>query len=322
MIRIVIIINRSAFMSSSHPETRTQQSAEYRQQCPALVVQQMDSPVRVVSPALPQGTGARVWPSPVVVSSPHSGRHYPAQFLDQSVLPLEDLRKVEDAGVDCLLTFQPLPAPLIIADFPRSFVDVNRNNDEVDPRMFDGPITDISPTLTRYLRSGLGMIPRKAANQQDIYDTTLPADEADFRRQRFYRPFHDTLSSLLTTASADGPALLIDCHSMPSGLFGVDADIVIGTNHGSSADADVVHLALDYFAREGLSVKLNTPFSGGYLTRHYGRPNKGVSALQIEICRSRYLHEDTVTLKDDWQGLASILTRFVMRMDEYMLRQR
>ena len=286
-----------------------------RSDCPALVVQDIAAPYRLI-----EQSGTRL--SPVVVTSPHSGRQYTHRFLDQTILPLDDLRKVEDAGVDRLLTFQPLPAPILMAEFPRSFVDVNRNYDELDPNMFDGPISDISPTVTRYMRSGLGMIPRKAANRQDIYDTTLPADEADFRRSRYYTPYHDKLSALLGEASQQGDALLLDCHSMPSNIFGVDADIIIGSNHGCAADADIVNEAISYFSREGLTVKLNTPFSGGHVTRHYGKPHRGVSALQIEICRSRYLDERTVELNDDWQHLAAILTRFVMRMDEFMMRRR
>lgn len=286
-----------------------------RSDCPALIVQEVSAPYRLIDPA-----GSRL--SPVVVSSPHSGRQYPHHFLDQTILPLEDLRKVEDAGVDRLLTFQPLPAPILMAEFPRSFVDVNRNVDELDPAMFDGPITNTSPTVTRYMRSGLGMIPRKAANRQDIYDTTLPADEATYRRDHFYTPYHDKLAALLSSAAADGPALLLDCHSMPSGLFGVDCDIVLGSNHGCAADADIVNEALSYFAREGLTVKLNAPFSGGHVTRHYGKPHHGISALQIEICRSRYLNERTVEFSKDWQHIAGILTRVIMRMDEFMMRRR
>jgi hypothetical protein len=154
----------------------------FRAECPAVIVRELASPVRQIEPA-----GRRI--SPVVVTSPHSGRHYPRQFIDQTILALDDLRKVEDAGVDRLLTFQPLPAPILIAEFPRSFVDVNRQYDEIDADMFDGPVADISPTVTRYLRSGLGMIPKKAANQQNIYNNSLPADEAGFRRDCFISRF-------------------------------------------------------------------------------------------------------------------------------------
>ncbi len=307
------------FMTSPRPRTSPPRTAKSQGNgaqgnCPAVIVAEVTSPTRIIAPA-----SGRI--SPVVVSSPHSGRQYPRRFMDQSILPLTDLRKVEDAGVDQLLTFQPLPAPILLAEFPRSFVDVNRDYGELDPDMFDGPVADTNPVVSRYLRSGLGMIPRKASGRQDIYANTLPSDEAAFRRTHFYTPYHDALKQLLKTAHARGPALLLDCHSMPSGIFGVDADIIIGTNHGTSADIDIVHEAINYFSREGLVVKLNAPFSGGYVTRHYGQPHTGISALQIEICRSRYLNETRIELKNDWQALAAILTRFVMRMDEFMLRR-
>lgn len=281
--------------------------------CSALIVQELEQPFRVIPPK-----GQRQ--SQVIAASPHSGRKYLSQFIQQANLSLPELRKVEDAGMDRLLTFQPLPSALILAEFPRSFVDLNRQPDEIDNLMFDKPVCFANKAITRYLRSGLGVIPSKAANQQDIYTDCLPAAEADFRLGQFYRPYHDELEKLIMDASTQGHALLIDCHSMPSGLFGIQSEVIIGSNHGQSALSWIVNEAQAYFTREGLSVKLNTPFAGGYITRNYGQPDKGVSALQIEICRSLYLDETNQTLKDGWQETASILTRFIMRMDEMMSR--
>ena len=283
--------------------------------CPAVVVANLHAPFTLLPPATERQ-------SQVVATSPHSGRNYPQHFLHQAAVALDDLRKVEDAAMDKLLTFQPLPCAVLMAEFPRSFVDVNRNSDELDPRMFDGPIGDIMPTASRYLRAGLGMIPSKAANQQNIYSAPLPAQEADFRRNHFYRPYHDALRAELTKASNVGPALLLDCHSMPSSLFGVDADVIIGSNHGVSAEAWMVDEAVSFFSREGLKTRLNTPFSGGFVTKHYGQPAHNISALQIEVCRSLYLDETKVTLNDNWQATASVLARFIMRMDELTARHR
>ena len=71
---------------------------------------------------------------------------------------------------------------------------------------------------------------------------------------------------------------------MPSGLFGVDSDVIIGSNHGQSARPWVVDAALNYFSREGLRTRLNAPFSGGFITKNYGNPVSGVSALQTACC--------------------------------------
>jgi len=299
-------------MSTLQPDIFTPKQSALA--CPAVIVNQLDAVYRIIPPA-----SKRL--SPVVAASPHSGRHYTNAFIQQASLPLEQLRQVEDAAMDRLLTFQPLPSPLLLAEFPRSFVDVNRRHDEIDGTMFDGPVDIINAKITRYLRSGLGMIPKKAAEQKDIYAEPLPADEVTYRRQHYYIPYHKALKTLVDTAANSGHALLLDCHSMPSGLFGVESDIILGSNHGQSARPWVVDAALEYFSREGLSIRLNTPFSGGFITKHYGKPQAGVSALQIEICRSLYLNEQSLELKSDWSALASILCRFVLHMDELMIRR-
>ena len=279
--------------------------------CTAVIVTEMETPFSLIMPK----TSRR---SQVVVTSPHSGRRYPSEFVAQAALSLTELRRVEDAGMDRLLTFQPLPAPLLMAEFPRSFVDLNRRPNEIDSRMFDGPVPDASPVVTRYLRSGLGVIPGKAANQQQIYDQSLPVDEADYRLRGYYHPFHCQLAELIRDAGQIGPALLVDCHSMPSDMFGVDGDIIIGNNHGTAAAHEIVNEAVTFLSREGLDVRLNTPFAGGYITQHYGRPHDGVSALQIEISRALYLDEAKLELKPGWEKLASILCRFILQMDALM----
>ena len=299
--------------------------------CPALVVSEPGPPFTLVEPA-----SARR--SRVVVTSPHSGRRYPSRFVARSALGLDDLRQVEDAGMDQLLRYQPLPAPLLLAEYPRSYVDLNRAAGEIDAAMFDGPVAvgDGRPAgqdggqdgnqaaarggASRYLRWGLGVIPGKASNQRDIYDAPLPASEAGERLTRCYTPFHARLADLLADAAAAGSALLVDCHSMPSGQGaaarpGRGGDIVLGDGHGRSADAGLVARARAFFEREGLKVALNSPYAGGHITRHYGRPEAGVSAIQVEICRSLYLDEAKVRLKPGWRETASVLCRFVMAMD-------
>ena len=283
----------------------------FRSDCTAVIVTDMDVPYSIVMPETQRL-------SRVVVTSPHSGRRYPSAFMAQAALPLSELRRVEDAGVDRLLTFQPLPAPLLMAEFPRSFVDLNRRANEIDSRMFDGPVPNASDVVTRYLRSGLGVIPGKAANQQHIYDQSLPAGEVQYRLDHFYHPFHQKLDQLIHDASQDGPSLLIDCHSMPSNMFGVHGDIIIGNNHGTAAVHEIVNEAVEFLSREGLDVRLNTPFAGGFITQHYGRPEKGISAMQIEINRGLYLDENRLSLKQGWENVASILCRFILQMDALM----
>jgi N-formylglutamate amidohydrolase len=45
----------------------------------------------------------------------------------------------------------------------------------------------------------------------------------------------------------------------------------------------------------GYRVVRNAPYSGGFITRNYGRPTDGIHALQIEIKRGLYMDEDNYT---------------------------
>ena len=75
---------------------------------------------------------------PLVLDSPHSGSSYPDDFAYCCPLPV--LRRAEDAYVDELYEAAPdHGATLIGAVFPRSYLDVNRAADDIDPGMIEGP---------------------------------------------------------------------------------------------------------------------------------------------------------------------------------------
>ena len=126
--------------------------------------------------------------TPFIFASPHSGRIYPSGFARASRLDPVTLRKSEDAFVDELFDFVPtLGAPLIAARFPRAFVDANRAPGELDPGMFDAPVEATGPRTPR-VAAGLGVIPRIVRDGLEIYGARLPAREAAFRLESFYRP--------------------------------------------------------------------------------------------------------------------------------------
>jgi N-formylglutamate deformylase len=41
------------------------------------------------------------------------------------------------------------------------------------------------------------------------------------------------------------------------------------------------------------SFVVNGRFKGGYITRHYGRPDSGVHAVQLELAQLNYMDEDS-----------------------------
>ena len=237
---------------------------------------------------------------PVVVDVPHAGRRYPRDFVARSRLPLRSLRRSEDAYVEAL--FSPcvaLGAPMLVAQFPRAFLDVNREPYELDPRMFEGRVPPFANTRSMRVAGGLGTVPRIVGDGQEIYFGRIPMGEGLARIDALYRPYHQALRGLVQrTQGAFGTCILVDAHSMPSA--GLDreglakSDVILGDRFGTSTAPYVVDIAEEAFRRAGLSVTRNRPYAGGYITEHYGAPNAGVHALQIEINRSLYMDEATI----------------------------
>ena len=116
---------------------------------------------------------------PLVFNSPHSGRRYPQGFLDGSRLDALGIRRSEDHYVDELFSVAPaLGAPMLVAHFPRAWLDVNREPYELDPRMFDGPLPSFANIGSIRVAGGLGTIPRVVAENMEIYRGRFPVAEA------------------------------------------------------------------------------------------------------------------------------------------------
>ncbi len=260
---------------------------------PADVVAEIERPFTLYQPALQI--------VPVVVDVPHAGRRYPRAFVDRTRLPLRSLRRSEDAFVDRLFAHCiALGAPLLVAEFPRAYLDVNREPYELDPRMFEGRLPPFANTRSMRVAGGLGTIPRVVGDAHEIYFGRIPVEEALARIDRLYRPYHAGLRDVVQrTQRAFGTCILVDAHSMPSS--GLDReglarpDIILGDRFGTSAAAHVTDIAEAAFVRLGLRVTRNRPYAGGFITEHYGVPGSGVHTLQIEINRALYMDEATLT---------------------------
>ena len=262
----------------------------------------------------------------VLFSSPHSGRYYPPDFIDLLRVPLIDLRRVEDAYVDLLISSVGRhDAGLISAVYPRSYVDLNRAPNELDENMFqDGPLVPAGERSPR-VQAGLGCIPRVAASGDDIHARKLTRDEADDRLNRAYVPYHSALdTSLNSLRHYLGHAVLVDCHSMPSVIGGrrIQADIILGNRHGKSCDEDLTNLIEDEFSRLGYRVLRNAPYAGGYLTERHGDPENNVHAIQIEINRRLYLNEDSVRQTSGFNKLQTHMTRIARQIVSWSAKKR
>jgi N-formylglutamate amidohydrolase len=259
--------------------------------------------------------------APFVFCSPHSGRIYPSCLQAASRLDARSLRKSEDCYVDQLFeTVATLGAPLISARFPRAYLDVNREPYELDPELFGRNLPAYANSLSVRVAGGLGTIARIVADSEEIYlPHRRPSLAAGLLRvDLLYRPFHAALAELIRETQATfGYAVLIDCHSMPSqapaapgpgNRPAVRPDVVLGDRFGASCDSKVTRLAREALTEVGLETHLNRPYAGGFITEHYGRPFKGVHALQIELNRALYLDETTLEQTANFVDLKARLT--------------
>lgn len=260
---------------------------------------------------------------PFALNSPHSGRIYPPAFLSASRLDALSIRRSEDSFVDEIFSGAPrLGAPMLKANFPRAYLDTNREPYELDPAMFHDALPPHANTRSVRVAGGLGTIARVVADSTEIYRAPLSYAEADHRIRTLYMPYHQALSDLLeTTFRRFGCAVLLDCHSMPSlaGPFEDDmgtsrADIVLGDRYGVSAAPALTDTAERILTDLGYSVVRNTPYAGGFNTEHYGRPAQGLHALQIEINRALYMDEARVTRAAGLNRLTRDMGEFVARL--------
>lgn len=262
--------------------------------------------------------------SPVVFASPHSGRCYPADFLEASKLDDKAIRRSEDAFVDELFASAvEFGAPLLRAHFPRAYVDVNREPYELDPDMFHAALPGWVNTTSPRVGAGLGTVAKIVAGGAEIYRGTLDFEEAVRRIETHYKPYHAALQGLIDESiDSFGRCLVIDCHSMPSMAlpsantsFG-NPDIVLGDCHGSSCVREITQIAEQTLRDLGLSVQRNKPYAGGYTTRHYARHHAGVQTLQIEINRALYMDEVNICRLQGFDRLAERMRLLIARLSD------
>jgi len=264
---------------------------------------------------------------PLVCDSPHSGCVYPADF--DSVLPASVLRWAEDAFVDELWSSVPRHGgTLLCAEFPRSYVDVNRDVDDIDPNILAEPWTrDVNPTEKSRLGYGLFW---HTINGRPMYDRKLWVGELENRISTYYEPYHAALWQQINAAVEEfGTVWHLNLHSMPSNTFaqmGLDAsrvlpDFVLGDRDGTTCDPTLTGIVEDYLVQQGYKVARNDPFKGVALVAQIGKPSESRHSLQIEINRALYMDETNfekqagfTRLQADIDGLVAHLQQFIRNL--------
>lgn len=220
---------------------------------------------------------------PVLLAQPHTGTWLPAEIrvrLNEVGQALADTDWHVDRLYDGLLG----DATVVRTTVHRYAIDANR--DPADRSLYPGMNTTSLCPITDF-------------DGQPLYrpGAEPPDDEIEERRRKFHTPYHEALAEELERLlQRHGVAILYDCHSIRSEIVhlfeGTLPVFNIGTNGGHSCAPAVEQLA-ERICRNitEFNTVVNGRFKGGWTTRHYGSPEAGVHAIQIELAQRAYLTE-------------------------------
>ncbi|WP_240775257.1 N-formylglutamate amidohydrolase [Neokomagataea tanensis] len=235
------------------------------------------------------------------------------------------LRKTEDRLVDWFWDgISAYGATFIKTSVPRVWCDANRSCHELDERMFRPAPAGRLFERTEKVRAGFGVIPRLAAQSVPIYTHCLAVEEIDHRLSLGWFPYHAALERELRALSTQcqTEVVLLDMHSMPPLQIASRCDIVLGDFHGRACHPFIMEEARHFLEKRGYAVRCNTPYAGGYITQHYGRPEQGRHALQIEVNRACYLNMSTYELSKNAESIKRDLRDMVYVLADHMAERK
>lgn len=231
---------------------------------------------------------------PVLLSVPHAGRDYPDAVFSALRPPRPALLRLEDRYADLLSrNVAALGFPVIVAHRARAWIDLNRDESDLDVEMVRGADRAHYPVPGAKQRGGLGLIPRRLSGDGDLWKHPFDLNDVENRIMSFHRPYHAAVSHILEQMRQSfGVAILLDLHSMPpirpSNILPAPR-FVVGDRFGKSAASQYAELLMERLRSRGHAVSLNHPYSGEHILKRHGRPAGNVHALQLEIDRSLYL---------------------------------
>ena len=227
---------------------------------------------------------------PILISMPHIGTEIPPELQSLYVpraLAVEDT----DWHLFRLYNFaKTLGASVLTPRFSRYVIDLNRPPN--DTPMYPGA-------------SNTELCPTRFFTGEPLYrEGSAPTgQEKEKRLVEYWQPYHDALSKELERLrNLHGYVLLWDAHSIRSELpwlfEGRLNDLNIGTVGGESAHlsitkavTDAAHLATSNLTDAPITVAVNGRFKGGFITRHYGKPEQHIHAVQLEQTQRTYMQE-------------------------------
>lgn len=251
-----------------------------------------------------------------MVASPHSGRFIPDSTLNNTNLSQFDLRISEDFYMDEIAQSSiDLGLDFIKSEISRIHIDLNRDPKSLDYLL----INDIKPKYDcPYTKIGIGLVPRIIGKSTKIHLKKIEKEEIEQRISQIHQPYHQIIfDNLHDLNSQFGRALLLDMHSMPARALGeLDGDIIIGNRYGQSCNNEITQIVKSFFINNGMKVRLNHPFAGGYSTIYHSKKSLNIHAMQIEINRKLYFIEEEQIKSENFDEIKTLISKFFQYMIE------
>ncbi len=248
--------------------------------------------------------------SPIVLAIPHTGHHIPDDILPR-LTEFGHQRIDTDWHIHRLYDGLIPDATVIRALFHRYVIDPNR---------------DPSGGALYANRQESSLCPLYTFDGQPLYLEDLEPDNEEIvsRTLRYHRPYHAAIEQALRRAlESHRIAILYDCHSIrsviPTLFTGKLPDLNIGTADGSSCSPQLEEVVYRLCDRSpNYSVVLNGVFRGGWTTRHHGKPDAGIHAIQMELSQSTYMVEQPPWTMDEskTQNLRSLLKELLHELEQ------
>ena len=219
---------------------------------------------------------------PIVLGLPHTGTFVPQDIFER-LTPRGKTLSDTDWHIHQLYDGLMPNVTMVRATFHRYVVDANR--DPSGQSLYPGQNTTT-------------LVPMTDFDGAPIWADVPSEDEVKTRTETYHAAYHAALQAEIERARArHGVAILYDCHSIRSQipyLFeGTLPDFNIGTNMGTTCAPEIeTATARICDAAPGFTSVVNGRFKGGWTTRHYGRPEEDVHAIQMELAQSTHLENE------------------------------
>jgi N-formylglutamate amidohydrolase len=236
---------------------------------------------------------------PLLIDVSRSGREYPREY--RSPLPFTTVHDNVSMYVEDLWAGAPeVGATLLYCSFPNTWIDVNRNELDMDPAIVDGT-WPVGLKPTKRTLEGLGLIKTKARYGEPFQERKLTIAEIEERFSTYYRPYHAELKRIVDDLYGRfGVLRQISCHCMSA--VGAPthpdagkprADFCVSDLGGRTASKEAMALIVDTLKSYGYSVSVNEPYVGNELIARHGNPARGIDSIQVEINKKLFMDTQT-----------------------------